>query len=191
MNRQQMVVGYQYVYDLYYRVRQACLTYDVYQLDFLDWIKAGLAFNALGVRDISRRPSYFGRLYKAVISDIYSISESDWREAVLKYYEDIFQLYQDHLLAQLQIASRRKGGDFTSPKELLIVPSFEKLPEIMTILQREVVVIDEYVCKNTDELLQVASTVYLTEDSLLFKGMSLMFDYGVKRYKDGIALEVK
>lgn len=76
------------------------------------------------------------------------------------------------------------------PATLLLLPSFGGVAEVISVLPRKVIELEQYSSDNFDELLQQASTAYLSEGTLLAKGMSLMFDYGIRREGNGIILEV-
>lgn len=184
-------VGYQYVYDLYYRVRHARLESEIYRMEFLDWIKAGIAYNTLGVNEPSRKVSYFVKLYKILETGVQNASSRELRTAVMRFYEDLFQLYQDHLLAQLQIAHKRGKSTSTEPSNLILLPSFAKTPELYDVLPSEDVVLKEYEGHNIEELRRRMSTVYAVQGSPLFRCMSLLFDYGVRGEGDGTLLGVK
>lgn len=184
-------VEFQYVSDLYFRVRHARLESEVYRLEFIDWVKAGIAYNVRGITEPSRRVAYFAELYGTLGTQNLAKRVEDIRTAVKKYYEDLFQIYQDHLLAQLQIAHKLSKNSGTEPDNLILVPSFKKTPEVTNILPHEEVALLHYSCKNLDELKRRMSTLYAVEGSPLFCCMALMFDYGVKGVGDGVILEVK
>lgn len=181
-------VGYQYVYDLYFRVRNAALQNKIYSLDFADWIKAGLAFNALGTSVPNRHPAYFGYLYTHILANEISLGLDDLKQAVIDFYTDIFNLYQDHLLAQLRAERSSKG---VVPADFLVIPTFNQVEKVKVLLTSVDIVLSEYECKHPDDLSQAASTIFYTESDILHAGMSLMYDYGVKGEGNGIILEVK
>lgn len=191
MTRDIVEVSYQYVYDLYYRTRHARLVSDVYRLDFLDWIKAGIAYNTLGVKEPSRKVSYFVKLYKMLNEGVDKNHTSELRLAVTHYYEDFFQLYQDHLIAQLQIAHKRGKNTSTEPASLVLLPCFDKVSTLLEIFPMEEVILSEYESKNLEALRQAMSTMYAVEGSLLFRSMALFYDYGVAGEGNGTLLGVK
>lgn len=184
-------VSYQFVYDLYYRVRHACLESETYRLEFLEWVKAGVAYNTCGVKDPTRKISYFGNLYRQLKLGVQTVPHADLQEAVVKYYEDLFQLYQDHLEAQLKKAGRQKNLDFLEPANLVLLPSFTSVPEISNMLEVVSVQLDTYECKDIVAFRQKMSTIYASEGTPLFRCMSMLFDYGVCRSGDGVILEVR
>ena len=59
-------VNHKQVYDLVFRARNVRLSAALYVLDFLDWIKAGVAFNTRGFENPSRKIAYFAELYSVV-----------------------------------------------------------------------------------------------------------------------------
>lgn len=184
-------VDYQYVYDLYYRVKHACLESEIYRLDFLEWVKAGIAYNTRGIKDPTRKIAYFGQLYRKIQGGVSNMSKSDLREAVIKYYDDLFQLYQDHLEAQLREAGRQRVADILEPRLLVLLPSFANTPDICDMLDTVEVSLVNYECQHIEELRQKMATIYAIEDSLLFRSMGLLFDYGVYNGGDGVILEVR
>lgn len=184
-------VTYQFVYDLYYRVRHACLESEIYRLEFLEWVKAGLAYNTRGVKDPTRKIAYFGELYHQLRQGVTLMSKADLQEAVIKYYDDLFQLYQDHLEAQLKKAGHQKNLDFLEPASLVLLPSFTTVPEIKTVLDVVDIQLDCYECKDIEAFRQKMATIYATEGTSLFRCMGLLFDYGVYQGGDGVILEVR
>ena len=181
-------VEYPYVYDLYYRVRNAKLENAKYRLEFIDWVKAGVAFNVRGVEEPSRKIAYFGGLYRLLCNDP-KRNIGAVRTAILKFYTDIFLLYQDHLTAQLDLA--RQGGSRVSltPKDIVILPSFLKTPVLKEMLKTVVVSLDSYKCRNIDDFKKHTATIYVDEDSTLFSAMSLLYDVSMCS-KDSNLLEV-
>lgn len=191
MNNAIVEVDYQYVNDLYFRVRHACLESEIYRLDFWDWVRAGVAFNVRGTTEPSRKVAYFVELYKMLEAVSLEGERSELQAAVMRYYEDLFQLYQDHLVAQLQIAYRSKKNESVEPNNLILLPSFDKTPFLREVLPSEDVSLADYDCQNIDKFRKSMATVYATEGSLLFRCMSMLFDYGVQGVGDGILLGVK
>lgn len=184
-------VSYPYVYDLYYRVRHACLEYETYRLDFLDWVKAGIAYNVRGVEDPNRKVSYFGQLYSVIQQGDIERDLNIYKTAVVRFYEDIFQLYQDHLVSQLKAARTRNESGATEPSNLILLPSFKSMPKLYDFLPIIEIVYKEYVCQDRLDFQRHMSTIYAAESSDLFKMMSLVFDYGYRGKDGGVILEVK
>ena len=184
-------VGYQYVYDLYYRVRQARLESEIYRLDFWDWVKAGIAYNTRGISEPSRKIANFVRYYNIIQNDLLSDNIVEMRTAISHYYEDFFQLYQDHLVAQLKIAHKRGSNASTEPSNLILLPSFEQTSQLQSIFPMEEIVLETYECQHLEELRRHMSTVYAVEGSPLFRCMALYFDYGVQGNLGGTLLGVR
>lgn len=184
-------VAFPYIYDLYYRVRHAHLECEVYSLDFLDWVKAGVAFNVRGIEDPQRSVAYFGELYRTIKARAFENNVMLFRKALTVFYEDLFLLYNDHLSAQLKRAHNNGGAGVTSPQSLVLLPSFEQIPELFEILPAVDVILDEYCCENPELLQKNMASIYVQEGSALFRGMALYFDYGVCRRGDGVILGVK
>lgn len=176
MTRAVVSVGYRYVYDLYYRTRRARLEHEAYSLEFLDWCKAGVAYNVLGKEEPGRKVAYFSNLYSHLSLDDYTASVDVLRQGVAAFYEDLFKLYQDHLTAQLK-ASKRRGSEYSlEPQNLILLPSFSKTPGVYDILPHKEIIVENYQCVNLDALRDKVATIYASEDSTLFKCMALYFD---------------
>ena len=185
-------VGYPYVYDLYYRVQHAGLVNEVYQLDFYDWIRAGIAYNIKGSKDPKRRISYFVSLYTILQSGHISENSQEISTGVIRFYEDIYQLYQDHLRAQLALAAKgfAKTGRITF-KDFKLIPTFTSLNSLSEYLTCRDIEVEEYKCENLRSFRKDLATEYVSESSTLFKYMSVFYDYGVCGKDGGVLLEVK
>lgn len=183
-------VGYQYVYDLYYRTRHAILKNEVYQLDFLDWVRAGIAFNVLGRSEPGRKVSYFCSIYDALEQGITARNVGVIRRGVSAYYEDMFKLYQNHLTAQLKNSRDKKSGGSLEPKNLVLLPSFAGAPGIKEVLPEQEVFIQDYRCKHLAKLRDVIATVYASEDSLLFRCISLYYDLANMQHNEVVRVGV-
>lgn len=184
-------VYYPFVYDLHYRVKHACLGNEIFRIDFVDWIKAGVAYNTRGLQNPKRKVAYFAELYRIILnrSDISSQSAA-LQTAVTRFYEDLFQLYQDHLVAQLKHSGKRAKSGNTEPDNLILLPSFEQIPELMSVLEQEQITLLEYDCKNLVEFKQAMATIYAVQGTPIFRCMSLMYDYGICKCGNGVILEV-
>lgn len=183
-------VSYPYVYDLYYRTRNGLLENEIYAIDFLDWVKAGVAYNILGVKNPGRKIAYFADLYTLILDNKFSEKRFTFQTAVMNFYEDLFQLYQDHLVAQMKLMAGKGRPNTTAPGNLILLPSFEKILALATILPVIPVELEKYECKNTDAFRQRMATIYAEEGTTLYRGMALMFDYGVCREGSGPLLGV-
>lgn len=184
-------VKYCFYSDFYYRINKAILKSEVYRLDFVDWVKAGIAFNTRSDKEPSRKILNFVNIYDAVYSGSSNASTlSILRNAVMSYYEDIFQLYQCHLLAQLKIEYKRSKGTVIEPRNLVILPCFELCKDRLNFLSKLQVDMQKYESKYTNELMSTLSTIYVKSGSDTYRYMSLYFDYGCKREGNGILLEV-
>lgn len=182
-------VTYPYVYDLYYRVRHARLENTVYRIDFWDWVKAGVAFNIRG-QDPSRKIAYFVELHEQIQSGDFMRYRYALQLAAQRFYEDLFLLYQDHLVAQLKIAQRQDQITL-DPDELILLPSFDSTPGISDVLDVVHVEAMRYKSLHLDELQHKMATIYATEGSAVFQFMALYFDYGIKTTDPGVILEVQ
>ena len=190
MNMQVINVGYPYVYDMYFCIQHARLEHIVYQLDFMEWVKAGIAFNIKGVQDSKRRVSYFVSLYDIVERGDFEGCKQQLRTGIVRFYEDLYQMYQEHLKAQLKYTTRKKQNQ-TEPDALVIIPSFDSIRPLFDILPSKHIEFSSYECENLQLFKQNMATAYPKKDSLLFRSMSVYYDYGVQGMDNGILLEVK
>lgn len=183
-------IGFQCVVDFYWRVGHATLEHELYSWDFLDWIKAGISSNMRGLEDPSRKIDFFASLYYAMIGNEVSENEVLFKRAVPFFYEDIFLLYQSHLHAQLTIAYRKGKIKTLQPSNLIIYPTFEKASELYGVLPSIQLSLEGYQAKHVDELEQKLESAYVSRDSMLFKSMSMMYDYGPCSENNGVLLGV-
>lgn len=189
-------VSYQQVYDLVFRARNARLGSYVFVVDFFDWVKAGVAFNTRGCDISTRKISNFVKLYKAIKACDSEGSEAILREkqmfsdALLYYYEDIYSIYQDHLSSKQSDARTKNAKVLPDFKELLILPSFDGVPCLKDVFDVVQEVCETYEPRNEASFLADVKSVYLGEDTNLFKCMAMMYDYGIGRIGCDKLLEV-
>lgn len=190
-------VSFKQVYDLVFRARSSRLNSTAYVLDFLDWVKAGVAFNTRGSQLSTRKISYFASLYEILqqnkLDGVSILEENRYllEDALICYYEDIYEIYQDHLKSRHGEAKQKQAKAIPDFGELLILPCFDSVPDMKEVFQVESYDWDKYVCVSPDEFLESANSAYLREETALFKCMSLMYDYGRGHVKRGILLEVR
>lgn len=190
-------VSHKQYYDLIFRAKNARLNSTAYVLDFMDWIKAGIAFNVRGTEDPSRRISYFVNLYRLLMSarengiSVLEESRDMLVEALRMYYEDIYLIYQYHLESKHLEAVNlitKKRPDFG---ELLVVPTFDCAPEMRELFETVVMGSSSYECQNIDSFVSNINSAYISHNSDLFRCMSMMYDYGCMSVGRGLLLEVK
>ena len=174
-------VPFPFVYDLYYRTRNALLESEVYRIDFMDWVSAGVAFNTLGSKDPRRKVAYFGKLYDLIEGRALEANVEVFRVAVMRFYEDLYKLYNDHLLAQLKFAKRQRDVETAEPASLILIPCFVQVPDLYEILPSQDIEIVTYECKYPGELREDMSTIYAVEGTTLYRGMGLVFQKGYAR----------
>lgn len=162
-------VGFPYLYDLYYRVRNGRLVNTFYRVDFLDWVKAGVAFNTRGLDTPKRSIAYFGEVYDA-LKNLDAENVPLLERALISFYDDLFLLYQDYLSTQ-QDNAKLRGQDF------VLFPSFKQIPELTEYFEVLTVGLASYEGKNLFAVKQRIPTIYVDENSLMFKGMLLLHDY--------------
>lgn len=181
-------VNFKQAYDLVFRARNVRLSAAVYVLDFIDWIKAGVAFNTRGFENPSRKISYFAELYQVVIE------QQDRKEflsdALTKYYEDIFEIYQDHLRAKQAAARQDIVKAVPVFEDLFVLPCFDSVPFLYDLFERKPVNGAEYKCIKATAFASAIASANVKSDSPLYKCMSLLYDYGTGCVERGKLLEV-
>lgn len=192
MNGDKKEVRFPYMYSLKYKVGHEGLPCSEYVLDFMDWVEAGLAFSIYSDKNPRRKASYFGNLRRKVLAGEVEQNVELFRESLTFFYEDLFDIYQDHLLSQLAKESHHVNKNLKSePSDLLIVPSFFRTPELLEVIPKEEVVLDSYETCFYREFQHALATIYVSSGTQLYRTMSVYFDYGVKRKKGGVLLEVR
>ena len=186
MNKKIIKVGYPYVPDLYYRIQHYSLENNLYSLDFIDWIKAGIAYNVRGIHSTRRSISYFAQLYSGLYGIDRDISEPELRMGIVYFYEDLYLLCRDYSASYLQYSEKNSIlNDFA------IVPTFAESKSLVEKLDSQMIKLNEYkvMDKHRDSLL-IDIRALISESSCLFKCMSLYYDYGIHREGNGMLLEV-
>lgn len=190
-------VNFKQVYDLVFRARNAKLNSVAYVLDFRDWIKAGVAFNTRGFQLSTRKISYFAQLYELLQkgqregTEVLLQQKSVLSEALTYYYEDIYEIYQDHVRSKHAEAIQHRSRDVPNFGDLLVLPCFDGFPQVEEVFEKRIIPWDSYECKLKDDFAVDIASTYLKPDSPLARCMSLMFDYGRGRVEEGVILEVK
>ena len=196
-------VCFKQVYDLVFRARNARLKTVAYVLDFYEWMKAGIAFNTRGFELSTRKISYFASLYSMIERaktegvEILEQNRSMLETALQYYYADIFEVYQDHIKAKHSEASfknqkARNRSGVVQPEfgNLLILPAFDRVPELREVFITREVGWNNYQCVDRDRFSYAVASAYVKEDSPLYHCMSLMYDYGHGLVDAGELLEV-
>lgn len=189
-------VYYKQVYDLVFRARSAKLNSTAFVLDYWDWIKAGVAYNTRGFALSTRKISYFAELYKVIEEErntgnilVFEEHKGMLAESFLRYYQDIYEIYQDHLWSK-QTEHQRKSKGMPDFGELFILPCFESVPDLASVFETHTHPWDGYECKHKNEFVDNLKSAYLKEESPIFKCMSLLYDYGFRKLGKGVLLEV-
>ena len=86
-------VNYHWYYDLFFRTKYNFLVPFVYVIDFMDYVKANIAYNTRSYQLASRKISFFANVYKDLMA---GESTQDVRTAIKYFYEDIFNLYKQY-----------------------------------------------------------------------------------------------
>ncbi len=184
-------MSYDCVYDLYFRVRNVKLEHTTYQVEFIDWVKAGVAFNARGIEVSTRKISYFGDLYSKLISvSDYSQLTEELKIAVTRYYEDLFLLYQDHLMGVRNAAGKKGRATIYLRENFVLLPSFESTPKMSEVFPKKEVNLQTYTPQNNDAMRMDMVHLYVREDSDLYKCMAMYYDHSIKSDGNVVLLEV-
>lgn len=190
-------VSYKQVYDLVFRARNSKLNSTAYVLDIRDWIKAGVAFNTRGFKLSTRKISYFAKLYdvlqRSKVEGVEVLQKNKLllEQALTFYYEDIYEIYQDHLKSKHMEASQRRVRAIPDFGQLLVLPCFDEMPELKQVFETREFPWDGYECQRRADFIEDVPTMYLDPESPLFKCMSMMYDYGRGCIERGVLLEVK
>lgn len=201
-------VNFHQVYDLVFRARNNKLKAAAYTLTFSEWVKAGVAYNTRGIELYSRRISYFCYLYKLIMvahgrmsdEDGYILNHDEGLEllrnhhsslesALQMYYEDICNVYIDHLNAKKfasSLSNKKKEADF---EYLVVLPSFDGVPLLQELFETKTFAWDTYEPEFPVELDNRLDSIE-AHDTVLYRTMALSFDYGFKKKETGVLLEV-
>lgn len=184
-------VSYNHMYDLYFRTRNVKLEHVAYRVEFMEWVKAGVAFNARGIEVSTRKIAYFGQLYELLASttDYHDIYE-DLRIAVTRYYEDLFLLYQDHLAGVLSSAGKKGKAAKHLCTNFVLLPSFAETPRILDVFPKKVIDLNSYVPAHEEALRADMVQLFVEPTSELYKCMAMYYDHSLKSDGDTVLLEV-
>ena len=111
-------VNYHIYYDLVFRAKFCYLKPGIYNIDFLDYVMAGIAFNSRSFELSSRKISFFAQVYQNLVE---AKNNEIVQTAICYFYEDIFDLYQKYLKSF-------NANEIPEDGTVLIVPSWEKTP---------------------------------------------------------------
>lgn len=189
-------MGFKQYYDLVFRARNARLQSVCFQLEFLNWIKAGVAFNTRGSEISTRKIAMFAELYKILArcrsEGAAPIEENvfKFKDALVYFYEDIYSIYQDHLASKQMEVKMKELKAAPEFNQVLIVPSFKETPWLSDVFRSVSEVLETYECKHEHAFANSIVSPYLKKDTELYKGMAMMFDYGPQRMGRDVLLGV-
>lgn len=204
-------VSYKQVYDLVFKSRNAKLNSVAYTLDYLDWVKAGIAFNTRGFQVESRKISAFVDLYRSVQALESEIAKGgDGDKAVIEmhkkilgeslpsFYQDIFEIYQDHLASKAEVAGTQRAarGTEAAPDfgQLIILPSFDDVPFFRDLFDCVHTTWDGYESPSASIFdAKVKASIYLNRNQYpgIYSCMLLMYDYSRLSHGTNTLLEVQ
>lgn len=191
MNGGVVRVSYAHVYDLYFRVRNVKREHVAYRVEFIDWVKAGVAFNARGIEVSTRKIAYFGDLYEKLVStEDYSTIIDDLRVAVTRYYEDLYLLYQDHLAGVLNSAGKKGKAARHLCENFVLLPSFRELPRIRDVLPTKKIVLNDYTPVHNEQMRIDMVHLFVDPEADLYKCMAMYYDHSIKSDGNVVLLEV-
>lgn len=122
-------------YDLTMKAYRGELLPGVYRIDFLEYVKAGVAFNTRG-RDGEHTIDFYAKLLYALEGEVEE--EATLLNAGLKlFYNDLIYLY-----SRLVTAKYKQVGDVSKTAgEVKLVSSFEKVPRLLTVFEAKRIVL--------------------------------------------------
>ncbi len=184
-------VSYPTLQDVYFRTRNLRLEHETYIVSFMTWVKGGIAFNVRGAELSTRKISYFGDLYNKLntVQD-YSTIAAELGVAIMRYYEDFFSLYQDHLMAVLNTKDKKGKAVKSLYANLAYLPSFDDCPKLYEVFDVKSVTLSEYVPANPEALHNDMVMRYVEEDWRLYKCMAMYYDHSIKSDGTVVLLEV-
>lgn len=190
MEKEIIRVSHHFWSDLCFRIRNAKLQHEYYSIDYFDWVKAGIAYNISGTSDINRSIDYFCSLYDILSTDSKEDAVAKIRASVTMFYEDLYSLYLDHISVQFKVNARASRGKQIMADSLILLPKFDAIPELSMILPKADIKLVEYECKHVEDFENNRPAASVVSGSPMYRCMSLMFDYGVKKQDNGTLLEV-
>lgn len=148
-------VNYHWYYDLVFRVKYNFLIPKIYVINFLDYIKAGIAYNTRSYELATRKIDFFVEVLQDIENEILSDSVVT---AIKYFYEDIFYLYKQYVIHVDEKEIKNNLAAF--------LPSFEDNGFLRNAMLLNVIDIQEYNADNEDNMLfEVGSKkVYLCSD---------------------------
>lgn len=189
-------VAHKQYYDLVFRAKNARLRSAAYSLDYLDWLKAGVAFNTRGIDTASRKIDYFAQLYRVIARyneegpEVIERNLEDLASSFPIFYEDIFEIYQYHLESKQREVKYSRTSKALTLEELFVVPTFERVPFLRDYFTTETRPWLGYQSEVEEKFLLTVNSPYLDSSSGLYSCMSLLFDYGTYRSGKGVLLEI-
>lgn len=133
MNR--VYVPCNFYYSLVYNAHYNLLENYIYEVDFLEYIKAGIAYNTRASENSSRKVSDFVNIYRILQSGDIENNITIIRKFMHYFYEDLLVLYEKHIKASFDydlIRGRKREHEknITYP---VIVPVYKSIPSIVNI----------------------------------------------------------
>lgn len=155
-----VIVTYQYYYDLLFRAIYGYLAPNEYDLDYLHYIKAGIAFNTKGKVDSSRKISFYAQVYRMLLG-IETLNEVLIKDSIKIFYEDIYELY-------LQCVTSHIFTRFDSSNLIFIKPTWNSCSQMLSFLQKDEIVLSSYKPNDFDNLLLNLPNIDVSDNQLKF-----------------------
>ena len=140
-------VNYHWYYDLVFRTKYNFLVPCLYIIDFLDYVKAGIAYNTRSYEISSRKISFFATVYEHLCAQQYT---TEVASAIKYFYEDLFCLYKQYFIS---VDSNKVDSNYIG-----FLSFFEQVKFLCDIRGIYKVDIQEYVPKDIDDLLFAIGT---------------------------------
>lgn len=159
-------VSYHWYYDLVFRTKYNFLVPFVYVIDFLDYVKAGIAFNTRSYEMSSRKISF----YAAVLQDLNDGKFTPTVQQAIRYfYEDIFSLYKNYF--------KNVSSDMAQSTYVCFIPAFEKVAFLYEKCSVSTLDLSTYQSENMDDMLFCMGTpsVYSCSDKQI-RALSIAYD---------------
>lgn len=131
-------------YDFVFTTSQGQLKSGYYTIDFLEYVKAGVAFNAMGRSRMTRKISAFAEVYLE-IENAHNECRLPDKGVVGKFiqyfYQDLYSAYESQVAGSL-IKSNKSDAAIAYFQDLEIVPEFISVPWVRELFDVKVVTAD-------------------------------------------------
>lgn len=155
-----IIVTHQYYYDLLFRAIYGYLEPNEYDIDYINYIKAGIAFNTKGMIDSSRKISFYSQVYQILLG-LEAYNKVIIQESIKYFYEDIYDIYLDCIKSH--IFKRVNFKDF-----IFIKPTWTLNNSILNSFKRDKIQISKYKSQSYDKLLLNLPNIDISDSQLRY-----------------------